>query len=126
MSVSIVGEVPPSLGQARNFEPETISCIFLRAFMNHELLTCLLPRSSPFSKDDKHRVKHINMLQKLLNNPTIITSSQLVNEFEGTDDLQVGTFERIDDQEICLLPARQKYRFVLFQTPKEATQQSSC
>ncbi|KAG4436992.1 hypothetical protein IFR05_007530 [Cadophora sp. M221] len=52
--------------------------------------------SSPFSKDDKQRVKHINMLQKLLRHPTIITSNQLIHEFEGTDDLQLWTFEQID------------------------------
>ncbi|KAH7310103.1 luciferin 4-monooxygenase [Rhexocercosporidium sp. MPI-PUGE-AT-0058] len=53
--------------------------------------------SSSFSKDDKQRLKHINMLQKLLNNPTIITSNKLVGEFEGIDRLQIWTFNQIDN-----------------------------
>lgn len=52
--------------------------------------------SSPFSKDDKHRVKHIKMLQELLNNPTIITSDKFANGFKGVDNLQLWAFEKID------------------------------
>ncbi|PVH79773.1 putative non-ribosomal peptide synthase-like protein [Cadophora sp. DSE1049] len=52
--------------------------------------------SSPFSKDDKHRIKHIKTLQELLNNPTIITSNKLAKQFKGVDNLQFWTFEKID------------------------------
>ena len=36
------------------------------------------------------------MLQELLNDPTVITSDKLADEFEGVDNLRLWTFEKID------------------------------
>ncbi|KAK0115934.1 hypothetical protein ONS95_012976 [Cadophora gregata] len=52
--------------------------------------------SSPFSKDDKQRTKHIKMLQELLRSPTVLTSYKLISDFEGVDKQQVWTFKKID------------------------------
>ncbi len=52
--------------------------------------------SSPFSQDTKQRQKHIHTLQQLLGNPTIITSDELLADFDGVDNLLLWTFTEIN------------------------------
>ncbi len=45
--------------------------------------------STPFSKDEKNRNKHIESLLELLSNPLIITTEELLPEFAGWDSLRL-------------------------------------
>jgi acyl-CoA synthetase (AMP-forming)/AMP-acid ligase II len=55
--------------------------------------------STPFSKDEAQRVKHLRWLSQLLNKPTIVTSDHLLSEFDGlnqTPQQTLWSFSHID------------------------------
>jgi acyl-CoA synthetase (AMP-forming)/AMP-acid ligase II len=57
--------------------------------------------STPFSKDEAQRVKHLRSLSQLLNKPTIITGDHLLSEFEGLNQTPAQTlwsFTHIDQE----------------------------
>ena len=49
--------------------------------------------STPFTNDIKQRERHIQHLQKTLNDPVIITTKALLTEFAGVEGLNIHTIE---------------------------------
>ncbi|RDW70438.1 hypothetical protein BP5796_08835 [Coleophoma crateriformis] len=58
---------------------------------------CIPCVSTPFPKDAEHRHKHIYHLQRLLRNPLIVTSANLMPEFSGTHNTDVFIIENAFD-----------------------------
>ena len=51
--------------------------------------------STPFTNDTKQRARHVQHLQKTLNDPVIITTKALLTEFAGIDGLNIHTIEEL-------------------------------
>ena len=51
--------------------------------------------STPFSHDGKQRAKHIEALLELLANPLIVTTEELVPEFDGWENLRLKTIQEL-------------------------------
>jgi acyl-CoA synthetase (AMP-forming)/AMP-acid ligase II len=51
--------------------------------------------STPLSKNVEQRQKHLESLQKLLDNPLILTTKALASEFTGLNNVRIKTIEEI-------------------------------
>ncbi|RDW89197.1 hypothetical protein BP6252_01229 [Coleophoma cylindrospora] len=56
---------------------------------------CIPCVSTPFLKDAEHRHKHIHHLQRLLRNPLIVTSTNLISEFSSTRNADIFIIENV-------------------------------